>query len=186
MNIDTMVQAMISLVRCSLFPCFHVSLSLCLLFPAHARSDGGAIRLSEQSGSCQITVFTTPTPLRAGLVDVSVLVLDRGNGRAVPDATVMVKVMRRDNRGRGSSVRATSEAATNKLLQTAIFEIPEAGQWSMEVTVNSRLGHAQVHFDADVAEPPPRWVSLWPWIGWPGLVIVFFGAHQWLVRRRLR
>ncbi|HEV3235669.1 MAG TPA: hypothetical protein VGZ25_01690, partial [Gemmataceae bacterium] len=63
---------------------------------------------------------------------------------------------------------------------------PEAGQWKMEVEVKSRLGETQVQFDLDVAEPLPRWASLWPWIGWPGVVIVFFGLHQWLVRRRLR
>ncbi|HEV3259998.1 MAG TPA: hypothetical protein VG013_24230, partial [Gemmataceae bacterium] len=48
--------------------------SLLSLLPSMAMADGGAIRLSEQKGDYQITVFTAPTPLRAGPVDVSVLI----------------------------------------------------------------------------------------------------------------
>jgi hypothetical protein len=155
-----------------------------LLFPTPANADGGAIRLSEQRGPYQITVFTSPTSLRAGPVDVSVLVLDCTNGQPIPDAEVTVRAVRSGKPGEGVFVQATSDAATNKLLQAAIFDLPEAGQWKMEVEVKSRLGETQVQFDLDVAEPLPRWASLWPWIGWPGLVIVFFGLHQWLVRRR--
>jgi hypothetical protein len=178
--------AVISLVRCSLPPCLLVSLSLCFLLPPHAAADGGAIRLSQQSDAYQITVFTSPTPLRAGLVDVSVLVLDRTKGRPVQDAEVIVRAARPGNRGESYSTLATSEVATNKLLQAAVFELPEAGQWTIEVLVKSPLIQTQVQIDVDLAEPAPRWVSLWPWIGWPGLVIVFFGVNQYLVRRRLR
>ena len=40
-------------------------------FPAHA--DGGALRLSRRAGALRVSVFTAPTPPRAGPVDVSVL-----------------------------------------------------------------------------------------------------------------
>ncbi len=43
--------------------------------------DGGAVRFSGQQGDWRITVFTSPTPLRAGPVDVSVLVQDAGGMR---------------------------------------------------------------------------------------------------------
>jgi hypothetical protein len=167
-------------VNCLLLPV------CCFLIPNTARADGGTMRLSERQGPYQITVFTAPTPMRAGPVDVSVLVLDCTNGQPIPDAEVTVRAVRSGKPEEGVFVQATSDAATNKLLQAAIFDLPEAGQWKMEVEVKSRLGETQVQFDLDVAEPLPRWASLWPWIGWPGLVIVFFGLHQWLVRRRSR
>ena len=34
-----------------------------------------------------------------------------------------------------------------------------------------------------LAEPIPHVVSLWPWLSWPGLVIVVFGVHQWRAAR---
>jgi hypothetical protein len=157
-----------------------------LLLPAIAKADGGTIRLSERHGPYQITVFSSPTPLRAGLVDVSVLVTDSTRGQSMQDAEVTVRAVHLDSRGESLVVLATSEAATNKLLQAAVFELPAAGAWKIEVEVQSKLGQAQVHFDVEVAEPPPRWLSLWPWIIWPAIVVVFFGVHQWLVRRRLR
>jgi hypothetical protein len=39
-----------------------------------AMADGGALRFSGRRGDRLIAVFTTPTPLRAGLTDLSVLV----------------------------------------------------------------------------------------------------------------
>jgi hypothetical protein len=155
------------------------------LLPAVTRADGGTIRLSERHGPFQVTIFTSPTPLRAGPVDVSVLVMDLASGRPIQDAEVTVRAMHLASRGESIVISATSGAATNKLLRAAVFELPAAGTWRIEVDVQSQLGPARVHFEVDVAEPPPRWVSLWPWITWPGLVMVFFGVHQWLVRRRL-
>src|SRR5947207_4622353 len=40
------------------------------LSPAVAAADGGTIRLSEQKGNYRITVFTSPTLLRAGPLDI--------------------------------------------------------------------------------------------------------------------
>ncbi len=56
-------------------------LSSVILHPSSlARADGGAVRLRQRSGGYQIAVFTEPTPLRAGPVDVSVLVQDAETG----------------------------------------------------------------------------------------------------------
>jgi hypothetical protein len=56
--------------------------ALCMLFvpPSGLRADGGAMRLSERAGGYRVTVFTDPTPLRAGPVDVSVFVQDADTG----------------------------------------------------------------------------------------------------------
>src|SRR5438094_524539 len=89
--------------------------------PGHARADGGMVRLSQRQGGYQITVFTAPTPFRAGPVDVSVLVQDAATGEALPQAQVTVWVAPRGRRGAAVSYAATSEAATNKLLHAALF-----------------------------------------------------------------
>jgi len=43
------------------------------------RADGGTLRLWERAGNYKVAVFTDPTPLRAGPVDVSVFVQDASN-----------------------------------------------------------------------------------------------------------
>ena len=32
----------------------------------------------------------------------------------------------------------------------------------------------------------PRWLEVWPWVGWPAVVILLFFVHQWRCRLRLR
>jgi hypothetical protein len=89
-------------------------------------------------------------------------------------------------RGRSSDAivqPATSEAATNKLFRAAVFEMPEPGWWEVEIGVDGEHGPARVRFEVEAAEAAPRWLALWPWLGWPAVAIVLFGVHQVLVRR---
>jgi hypothetical protein len=161
-----------------LSPCHLVTLS-----PCQAKADGGTVRLSEQKGNYRITVFTSPTPLRAGPVDISVLVQDNATGEVVPEVQVTIKAVQR---GSGVTLRhpATTEAATNKLYYAANFDLPEPGWYSVEVSLDGVLGRAQVWFEVEAAEPLPSWLAMVPWVGWPVLAILLFGIHQVLVRRR--
>jgi hypothetical protein len=157
--------------------------SLLLAPCSFLKADGGTVRLAEQKGSYQVTVFTAPTPFRAGPVDVSVLVQDAASGEMIPAARVTVRAA---PRGRPSEVLvtpATTEAATNKLFHAALFELPEPGWWAVEVVIEGSRGSAQVQFELEAAGPLPAWLSLWPWVSWPALVILLFGLHQVFVRR---
>jgi hypothetical protein len=149
-----------------------------------ASADGGAVRLRERAGNYQVTVFTSPTPFRAGPVDVSVLVQDAANGECVPDARVTVRLTARGD-GDVLESPATAEAATNKLFHAAVFPLPGPGWWDVEVAVEGPRGPARVRFEVEAAEPPPRWRELWPWFGWPALAVALFGLHR-LVRRKGR
>ena len=67
-------------------PIISLLLATCLiLHPASFLwADGGTVRLSEEQGRYRITVFTAPAPLRAGPVDVSVLVQEAATGERSP------------------------------------------------------------------------------------------------------
>jgi hypothetical protein len=73
-----------------------------------ARADGGALRASRQCGDYRVSVFTSPTPLRAGPVDVSVLVQDAATGEVQHDLPVAVTV---DDGRQTEQLRFTVEAA---------------------------------------------------------------------------
>ena len=144
------------------------------------------MRLSRRAGGYQITVFTEPTPFRAGPVDVSVLVQDAATKRVLPEAQVTVWVGQSAPGRAPVPYTATTEAATNKLLRAALFELPEAGWWELEVVVEGPLGPGRVRCEVEAAEPWPRWLGFWPWATWPALVILLFGVHQVLVRRSMK
>ena len=168
-------------------PILVVVLVLCFLAYScrrKARADGGAVRLSEVAGEYRISVFTSPTPFRAGLVDISVLVQDASSTTVVSGAQVTIKMNPRGRPNEAITQTATAAAATNKLLQAAQFDLPESGWWDLHVLIDGPNGHAEAACQVEAAEPWPQWLTLVPWIAWPVIPIMLFGIHQILVRRR--
>jgi hypothetical protein len=149
---------------------------------AQARGDGGTIRMSGKKGDLLVTVFTAPTPLRAGPADISVLVQDASTGQPLSQARVIVRMAKNDESEQ--EYPATPEAATNKLLHAAQIELPGPGRWKIEVQVESSQGSAVIGGEVEAAERLPRWRDMWPWLAWPGLVVALFAIHQVLARRR--
>ena len=151
-----------------------------------ARGDGGALCLRERAGNYQVAVFVAPTPLRAGPVDVSVLVQQAAGGGYVADAEVLIRVTALDSVPATREYRATAGAATNKLFRAAQFDIPEPGRWELGVRIDGPHGPAEMR-GVVIAEPTmPRAVAMWPWIAWPAGVVLVFGVHLLLVRRHER
>src|SRR5713101_6026205 len=106
--------------------CPGLLLAALLAFSSRAQADGGFVELHQEVGPFVVTVFSAPGPLRAGPVDISVLVQDRSN-RPVLDGEVFVRLSRES--GMTLVERATREMAQNKLLYSAVMNLPEAGQW---------------------------------------------------------
>jgi len=156
---------------------------LILYHSSLCRADGGTLRLCQRAGNYQVAVFTSPTPLRAGPVDLSVLVQDPTSGECALGAEVRVRLTAVRS-GRMLEYPATSAAATNKLFQAAVFELPEAGVWDVEVSVQGSQGPASAHFPLEAGEPLPRWLDLWPWYTWPALAVALFSLYRVLARRR--
>jgi hypothetical protein len=158
--------------------CLLLGAAVWLVVPAAARGDGGTVRLAQQRGGYRITVFTDPTPLRVGLIDVSVLVQDAETGKPLPHVPATVRAMTED--GTVLEIPATAEGATNKLLRAATLHLMREGRWRFEVTVD---GQGPVTFAAEVASPPPAWAGYALWIGWPVIPIALFVLSQWGIRR---
>jgi hypothetical protein len=151
---------------------------------APVSADGGSLRLSGKKGGYQVTVFTAPTPFRAGAVDISALVQDASTGDPMTQMQVTVRMTKPGSPA--LEYPATTEAATNKLFRAAQFELPEPGRWEMQVQVEGLHGLTVFSAEVEAAEPLPRWQQMWPWIGWPLVVIALFGIQQVLVKRKGR
>jgi hypothetical protein len=139
---------------------------------APANADGGSLRFSGVKGGYRISVFTAPTPLRAGTVDFSALVQDVSTG----EPAVQVQVIFRLSRSGRLPLEypATTEAATNKLFRAVQFELPEPGRWDMQVSVVGSQGSVVLGCEVEAAERLPRWPEMWPWIAWPVPVVAIF------------
>jgi len=157
---------------------------LCLgsrLAPAWA--DGGTVRLVERHGNRQISVFTSPNPLRAGPVDISVFVQDLATGAPIDDARTTVTLTASGQAEATIHAVASTEAATNKLLQSALVELPAAGTWNVQVRSTSADNEVLVSFTMTAGPALPRWLSQWVWFSWPAVAVLLFGVHRYLAAR---
>jgi hypothetical protein len=160
-------------------------LAALLLAPIAARADGGVLRLREASGPFLISIFTASDPLRAGPLDLSVLVQDRSSGETTFDATVDLAFEPLGSDSPPLLARATHKRATNKLLQAAIVNIPAAGRWGLRVEVRRGRDEATATTELQVSPPPPRLAAIWPYLLLPPLVIAVFALHQALRQNAL-
>jgi hypothetical protein len=162
--------------------------------PASLLADGGTLCLSQRVGDWQVSVFTSPEVLRVGLIDISVLVQDAPSGQIQETMPVTVKLECVDQRAIPLEQIATAAAATNKLFQAALFEVPQAGLWRASITIGNPTvkssamidRSAKLAFDLSVSPPLPAWLELAPWVGWPFVIVALFLGHQSLGARHLR
>jgi hypothetical protein len=159
---------------------------------AVAWADGGTVVLAERVGDYQITVLGSPAPLHVGAADLSVLVQDAATGQPVDGLSVTLCLVPEGGLpADGLRLEATRAAATNKLFYATQFELPTAGRWTLTAVVGPRGGEttepnaaATIEGPLEVAGPPPRWVELWPWIGWPAVAVALFALREKLVCQR--
>ncbi len=163
----------ISLVALSLGPC-----------PAVALADGGRVVLMERQGAYRISVFTSPDPLRAGPIDISVLLQNAETGQ--PLTSVPMNVTLKPSGRPGPTIRAvaTNDAATNKLLSAALMDLPTPGSWDVEISYFAGQGAGPVRFTIKAGEQSIAWTGVWPWFSWPAGVVILFGIHRRLVAQK--
>ncbi|MFL6450638.1 MAG: hypothetical protein ACJ746_23590 [Bryobacteraceae bacterium] len=146
------------------------------------RADGGKVQLQKQAGPFLITVFSDPSEVRVGRVDLSVLCQKSNDKSTVLDAKVFLHLTKP---GGAEIVEftlpATHEAATNKTLYAAHLDLPSIGNWKVKVDVRRGADEASVSGDLNVLPKEPLLMTYWPFF-----VIVLLFALLFAINRRLR
>jgi cytochrome c oxidase assembly factor CtaG len=145
---------------------------------------GGEVYLMEEAGPFLITVFTDPTPLRAGPVDISVMVQDRDRGRPILHAVVTVQLREHGTDRPPIITPALRQQATNKLLYAALIDLPTPGRWELQVHIEQGGVSAWVAGALTVAPPLSVFVSSWSSLLLLPVVIGLISLHQWLSQRQ--
>ncbi|MDG2201261.1 MAG: hypothetical protein P8K80_08790 [Phycisphaerales bacterium] len=162
-------------------------LLLCLLVcSTPAKGDGGIVRVSENAGPWRITLFSSPTPLRAGPIDLSILVQEPHTDDSVLAATVNLMLQPLDGQADSILVEATRADATNKLLYAALLDLPAPGRWQVDVAVQLGDDGGRITTTLVASDAIPPLLSLWTWLVIPVIAIALFLCNQWLVRSRRR
>lgn len=169
---------------------------LLLLVPQVAFADGGAILARQTVNDLDVTIFAAPLPLRAGPVDVSVLVQDAKTAKPILDGRVEIAWSPSASSSPAwmppccsmdqatDRIPATRAHSQNKLIYSAIVPIKSSGPSEFIVRVN--VGDREALLSTDVTVGPPRspMLAYWPWLALPPFAIAGFSLHQRLSRRR--
>jgi hypothetical protein len=142
-------------------------------------ADGGAVLSRQESGPFVVTVFAAPVPLRAGPIDLTILVQMRNTLQPVLDAQVSLQL-------HGSSetvVAASRSKAQNKLLYAATLQLPQPGEWKYTVSIQSVTGHTAISGAFQAGQPAPPLASYAFYLAIPFILIAIFALHQWLSRK---
>lgn len=163
---------------------------------ASSFADGGVVLARQVVNGFDLTVFASPSPLRAGPVDVSVLVQNPENGGAVLDADVAVAWSSKSSAspdwlppcctmddGR-AAIPATRGHSQNQFLYSAIVPIRSAGPSELVLHVNVGGKKALLSCDVKVLPPQAPAQAYWPLLALPPFVVAGFTLHQRLSRRR--
>ena len=109
---------------------------LLLIVATPLLANGGTVRLSrEPIGPYLVSVMSSPTPLRTGEVDISVLVQDSAHD-VVPGVPVIVEAVPLNLLADTIRHGATRQQATNKFFLAAKFDLETPGDWEFRVHVD--------------------------------------------------
>jgi hypothetical protein len=159
--------------------------TLLILAQATAWADGGMVRMRQETGDLIITVFTSPTPLSVGPVDLSLLLQNRNGLDPVLDASVSLDLVHADSNIEFHA-RPSREQARNKLLYATPVIFSRPGRWRMSVTVRRNEKEVVAAGTLDVAPSSGRELSLAGFLAFPPVIIMLFVVRERLLRRRSR
>ncbi len=120
-----------------------------LLAASPVWANGGTIQVPEQPvGPYLVTVSTSPSPFRAGPVDISVYVANT-QGNRIDDAQVMITTEPLGHTASGGSYPATRDQADIKDFYAAKFNLPAPGRWRITVDVQGPQGGGATAFEVE-------------------------------------
>jgi hypothetical protein len=136
---------------------------LCLAYLASSSSDDDdqVLRLRQQSGPFAVSIFAPAGDLETGPSDFSVLVQDRDSQEVLEDATVALRANQLGNPHKTQWLRATTEDSENKLLQSASLNLPDNGEWLVDIAIER--GGQQADFPLPVHVVKPAAGNSFPW-----------------------
>jgi hypothetical protein len=174
----------------------HFAFLILLATALSARADGGAVLSQQKTGPWLVTLFGSPTPLRAGPADLSVMIQDATTGAPILDQPVSVKVQATTVPGSEAwmppccsmkksvgVVAATHAAAQNKLLYAANVILPASGPHDVIVQIGSLDDGRILSTRLDVQPPAPPLSSYWAFLAAPPVFVGLFALNQRLRRR---
>jgi hypothetical protein len=140
--------------------------------------------MRQAAGPFVVSLFTTPESLAVGPADLSVMVEEQGS--VLLNADVVVTMTPEDARVAPVVAHLSHAHATNRLLEDAVVQLPQAGRWRAVVHVSDAEREASVGTVVTVANYSARRGTVWFFAVLPACAIALFAWVQMEKRRARR
>lgn len=144
--------------------------------------DGGALLLQQHVGSLSVSVFASPSPLRVGVADFSVLLQNADNDEVLLDGTIELDLSKTGEND--LKVNATPGQVTNRLLYAANVQIPQPGDWSLVARCREHGQEAIIRGTLNVLPREQALLTYWLYFAAVPIAILLFVLNQQLKARR--
>ena len=154
---------------------------LCCVLLSVARmvwADGGAIQFQGDAGAFRVTVFTQPPFLRAGLIDLTLLLQDRSSLNPLLDAKVTFNLAAQENNNPKPvewvppacamnkavnlfDIPAKLGHGENRLLYGNVVQIPNSGHWQLKALIQRSAETAEIETLLNVTPAPLPPLAYW-------------------------
>lgn len=173
-----------------------LALVLVLAAPALLHADGGITIGQIDRGGLRVTVFAAPVPIRAGPLDITLLVQEIPSNQPVTDVAIACSVQKISPPSRspirlpawcsaiapGTRIPATTAHSRNKLLAGAYLPLTEPGRWELSIHVTRGPIAFTASLPLDVSAPQPPLSTWWPLIALVPAAILLYVWRSFLIR----
>lgn len=162
-----------------------------VLVAGGARADGVMTLADGPAGPYRVTVRASPSPLRVGTSQWSVLVRSAPTGDVCLECRVRIELSTTTD-GATQALpdplcttghEAERSGSKNRVLHTARIDLGAEGVWAVEVDVDGPRGTGRLDFSASVAPEAPLFAQHGWALAWPAVALALFGLHQTITRR---
>jgi len=175
-----------------------LTLALLLAASAPLHADGGITVGQIERDGLRVTVFVAPVPVRAGPLDVTLLVQEIPSNQPVTDANISCSVQKVgppspspvrlpawcSSIAPGARIPATPAHSRNKLLSGAYLPLTEPGRWELNIQLTRGPASFSVSLPLDVAAPQQPLSTWWPLIALVPAAILLYAWRTILLRAR--
>jgi hypothetical protein len=165
----------------ALFLAAGLAFSAVLTF-AGSDEDDLALRAQQRAGELTLSVYAAGDELIVGENDISVLVQD-ATGSPLPDAQIAVRAAR-EGAVPDAEFHARESDSDNKLLQSAVLDLPATGNWQVHVETKHEAQSASVVFPARAVVHTPGLDDWWPYFLFPVFGLLLLAVYSRRARRR--
>ena len=171
-------------------------MALWICYAGTSQADGGRVLAEKTAVGYRLVLFGSPSPLRAGIIHLSIFLEQAYKPSPVLDSLVHFRLNKLSRptpelawRGSGcvtpgQAVSATQGHSGNKLLYSAVLGIPEPGLWKLGVSI-SREGQTDlVSFELPVDRALPPVLTWWPVVALMPLGILIYIWRGYLLKKR--